>query len=95
MTLTVTLTLSPEVEAELRKSIARHDTERIRQMLTDAVTPTVEALLREPAESAYDDQEWDVLAEQLIETFHAAVPSDAPILSQYATSRAGIYEEHP
>lgn len=94
MTLTVTLNLSPEAEAELRESIAHHDTERIRQMLTDALTPTVEALLREPNASTHDREDWDELAEQLIETFSAATPANLPVLSDYATSRAGIYEEH-
>jgi hypothetical protein len=73
----------------------RHDTERIRQMLMDSITPTIEALLREPPETAYDEKEWDALTEQLIETLHAAVAGNAPILSEYATNHAGIYEEHP
>ncbi|HEY0737506.1 MAG TPA: hypothetical protein VGD69_21485 [Herpetosiphonaceae bacterium] len=94
MTLTVTLNLSPEAEAELRESIAQRDSERIRQMLTDALTPTVEALLREQDAQTDNSTEWEELAEQLIETFSAAAPADLPVLSDYATSRAGIYEEH-
>jgi antitoxin ParD1/3/4 len=94
MTLTVTLDLSPEVEAELRDSIAHHDTERVRQLLTNALIPTIEALLQPSAVPAHND-EWDALADQLIDTFAVAAPTDAPILSGYAISRAGIYQEHP
>jgi antitoxin ParD1/3/4 len=95
MTLTVTLDLSPEVEAELRDSIAHHDTERIRQLLTNALTPTVEALLQQPRGSVPDDTEWDMLADQLVDLVARTLPADAPVLSEYAASRAGIYEEHP
>ncbi len=95
MTLTVTINLPPEVEAELRQSIAHHDTERVRQMLTDALAPTVEALLNEGPTLFSDDHEWDALADQLVDTVTTALPKSLPILSDYATSRAGIYEEHP
>lgn len=95
MTLTVTLNLPPDVEAELWQSIAHHDTERVRQMLTDALTPTVEALLKQGAVPVDDTHEWDVLADQLVETVAIATFKNSPILSDYATSRAGIYEEHP
>lgn len=95
MTLTVTLNLAPDVEAELRDSIAHKDAERVRQMLTDALTPTIEALLHDPASISYDDEEWEVLVEQLLDTVAAAAPAGLPVLSEYATTRAGMYEEHP
>ncbi len=95
MTLTVTIDLSPETEAELRKSIAHRDTERIRQVLAEALTPTVEALLQPAAAPPQSDEAWDTLADELINMFTSAAPADAPILSDYAVSRAGIYEEHP
>ncbi len=95
MTLTVTLNLPPDVEAELRKSIAHRDTERVRQMLTDALIPTVEALLQEVPAPSYDMNEWDVLVDQLAATVAPATVNNLPILSDYTTSRAGIYEEHP
>ena len=94
MTLTVTLTLGPDVEAELRDSIAHKDTERIRQMLTAALTPTIEALLNESDPPSSDDAEWERLVGQLLDTVAAAAPAGLPVLSEYATTRAGIYEEH-
>jgi hypothetical protein len=95
MTITVTLDLSPEAEAKLRESIAQHDSERVRQVLSDALTPTVEALLQQAAGPEPSDDEWEQLADYLSDTFTAATPADVPSLSAYATSRAGIYEEHP
>jgi antitoxin ParD1/3/4 len=95
MTLTVTLDLPPDVEAELRMSIAHGDTERVRQVLTDALIPTVEALLQDATAPLGDHHAWDSLADQLIATFATAVPANLPVLSDYATSRAGMYEEHP
>jgi len=94
MTLTVTLTLPPDVEAELRHSIAHKDTERIRQMLTDALTPTIEALLNESTPLS-NDAAWEELVDQLLDTVAAAAPTGLPVLSEYATTRAGVYEEHP
>lgn len=94
MTLTVTLNLSPEVEAELRDSIAHQDTERVREVLTNVLTPTIEALLQQPRVPIQHDAQWDTLADQLIDMFTTALPADVPVLSSYATSRAGIYEEH-
>jgi len=94
MTLTITLELSPEVEVKLREGIARHDTESVRRLLTDAVAPTVEALFAEVPEHLSDD-EFETLAEQVADELAAYVGSNAPILSDYAVSRAGIYEDHP
>ncbi|MFN8493330.1 MAG: hypothetical protein U0350_37375 [Caldilineaceae bacterium] len=38
---------------------------------------------------------FDGLAEQLMNAFSKMIGRPAPILSDYAISRAGIYEEHP
>jgi hypothetical protein len=95
MTITVTLDLSPEAEAELRESIVQHDRERVRQVLTHALTPTVEALLQQAVGTEPSDDEWEQLADQLIDTFTAALPADVSALSDDATSRAGIYADHP
>jgi adenosyl cobinamide kinase/adenosyl cobinamide phosphate guanylyltransferase len=95
MTLTVTLSLSPEEEAELRDSIAHQDTERVREVLTNVLTPMIEALLKQPHAPMQHEAQWDTLADQLIDMFTTALPADTPVLSPYATSRAGIYEEHP
>lgn len=74
MTLPVTLNLSPEAEAKLQESLARKDGESARQVLAEAVAPTVENLLshpvveeREPERpNGLNDDEFEALADQLV-----------------------------
>jgi hypothetical protein len=40
-------------------------------------------------------EEFEMLADQLADEFLAYVEKPVPALSDYAVSRAGIYEEHP
>jgi len=85
----ITLELSSEVEAKLRESLVRHDAETMRQLLAEAFTSTVETLLQQASEPSND--EFEFIADQLAEEFAACVGSEAPMLSDYAVSRAGIY----
>ncbi|MGI9180231.1 MAG: hypothetical protein ACR2H9_07000 [Longimicrobiaceae bacterium] len=95
MTLTLTLTLSPEAEAELRAGIASHDTERVRRVLAAALVPTVASLLQQVTSLCEDDQEWEAALDELADSFASSITEEMPVLSDYAVSRAGIYEEHP
>ena len=40
-------------------------------------------------------EEFEAIAKQLADEFEACVKPDVPLLSDYAVSRAGIYEKHP
>ncbi|MFB2973818.1 hypothetical protein ACE1CD_33055 [Aerosakkonema sp. BLCC-F183] len=40
-------------------------------------------------------EEFEAIADNLADQFEACVRGNVPILSDYAVSRAGIYEEHP
>jgi antitoxin ParD1/3/4 len=64
------------------------------QLLAQAFAPTVEALLLQSSEHL-DDEEFEVIADQLAAELAIAVEPNPPVLSDYALSRAGIYEEHP
>jgi hypothetical protein len=94
MTLIVRLDLSPDQEAQLRDGIVHHDTERIRQVLTEALTPAVETLLHQELEQP-DEDEFEAVADQLAGLVAATVSDETPILTAEAVSRAGIYEDHP
>lgn len=91
--MTITLELPPELQLKLRTNIARRDRESIRQLLADALTPKVEALFQQPQRQSDDD--FEANADLLAEEFAACVQYTSPQLSDYAVSRAGIYEEHP
>jgi hypothetical protein len=41
------------------------------------------------------DQEFEAIANQVADEFATFVGLSIPVLSDYAVSRAGIYEEHP
>ena len=90
----ITLELPPDIEARLRESVARYDADAVRRLLVEALTPTVEALLRERPD-ALTDAEFEAVADQLADELTACRRSNAPVLSDYAVSRAGIYEDHP
>ncbi|MCU0567841.1 MAG: hypothetical protein MUF49_14725 [Oculatellaceae cyanobacterium Prado106] len=90
----ITLELSPEQEAKLRKIIATRDAENIRLLLADAFIPTVEALLQHQGEELSLD-EFEKLADQISEEFALCFDAGIPLLSDAAVSRAGIYEDHP
>jgi antitoxin ParD1/3/4 len=94
MPLTITLELSCEVEAKLRAKIASHDAEGVRQLLANAFAPTVEVLLQRTSDQL-NDEEFEAAVDQLTDELVAYVGSNVPVLSDYAVSRAGIYEDHP
>lgn len=91
--MTITLNLSPEQEAQLRSLIARQDAVSIRNLLAEAVAPTVEALLSQPSEELSID-EFDAILDQLADEMASYFGPNPPVLSDYAVSRAGIYEDH-
>lgn len=42
------------------------------------------------------EDEFEILADRLADAFQTCIgSSDRPVLSDYAVSRAGIYQEHP
>lgn len=87
----IILELSQEQEEKLRISISRQDGESLKQLLLEAFTPTVEALLQEQESKLLSDEDFEAEAD-----FLAAELADfnSPILSDYAISREGIYEDH-
>jgi len=103
MILTVTLKLSSEAEEKLRESIARKDSESARQLLAEAVAPTVENLLSDPEVAGLEQkspnelsvEEFEALADQLVDEMDRMIAPGTPPLSDYALSRESIYEDHP
>jgi len=94
MTMTITFDLSPEQEARLKESIARRDEASVREVLTDAIEPSVKSLLEE-SQNELSVEEFDSLSDQLVDEFTSRVATGTQPLSDYAVSREGIYEEHP
>jgi len=93
--MTITLDLTPDMEARLRAIAARRDSETIRQLLAEALAPTVEALLRKPASRTASEPELEALLDQLADEFEACAAPDVPPLPDDAVARAGIYRDHP
>ena len=89
----ITVELSPDIEVRLRESAAHGDADAVRRLLVEVLTPTVEALLQEtPVELT--DAEFEAVADQLADELTASLGPNVPSLSDYAVSRAGIYEDH-
>jgi antitoxin ParD1/3/4 len=90
----ITLELSPEIEPQLRESLTRHDTDTVRRLLLEAVTPIAESLLRD-THSELTDAEFESVADQLADELAVCLGPNPSSLSDYAISREGIYEDHP
>jgi antitoxin ParD1/3/4 len=90
----ITIDLPAEVEAQLRDSASRGDSETVRRLLVEALTPTVEALLAESRQELTEG-EFERLADQLADEFEGCFEGDVPVLSDQAINREGIYGEHP
>jgi predicted transcriptional regulator len=93
---TITLQLTPELEQKLQESIARQDASSVRQLLADALAPTVEALLSKTSGNNKLEDE-DKLEADLDRFLDEVEHRNGSILtlSDYALSRESIYEEHP
>ncbi len=66
----------------------------------DFITWYREKSISKPVESTneisgQEDEEFEAIADNLANEFATCVGSNVPVLSDYAVSRAGIYEEHP
>jgi antitoxin ParD1/3/4 len=87
--MTITLELSPEQEQRLRAGAALHDAQTVREILLEAVDSTVEGLLSTPVQRPKGTT-LPALLDKIATGFR-----DAPVLSDEALSRAGIYADHP
>jgi hypothetical protein len=77
MMMTINLNLSPEIEAQLRLYVARHDVESLRILLAEALSPTVEALLSQSSEQLSND-EFEAVANQLEEEMDTYLGTNPP-----------------
>jgi hypothetical protein len=87
--MTITLKLSLEQEHRLRAGAAQQDAQAVREVLLQVVDSTVETLLHasiRPPQGGTLPALLDKIATEL---------PDAPVLSDEAVSRAGIYGDHP
>lgn len=86
--------LTSEQEEQFRLGIAQHDKSQIRDALTLAVNDYIESMMPVPVVSI-SRAEWERALSELDEFLASALPKDAPVLSDYALSREGIYGDHP
>lgn len=93
---TITLQLTPELEQKLQESIARQDASSIRQLLADALAPTVEALLNKTSNDSKFEEEDKLEAD--LDAFLDEVEhrnGSIPTLDNNALSRESFYENYP
>lgn len=85
--MTITLKLSSEQEHRLRMGAIRQDAQAVREVLLQAVDAKVEGLLHPstPSRASSLPALLDAIATEL---------RDAPVLSDEAVSRSGIYAGH-
>jgi vacuolar-type H+-ATPase subunit E/Vma4 len=87
--MTITLKLSSEQEQRLRAGAAQQDARTVREVLRQAADSKVEELLRSSTRKP-NASTLPALLDKIAAGFR-----DAPVLSDEAVSRAGIYADHP
>lgn len=91
----ITIQVNPEIESQLRARAARGDFEGARQLLLDAISPTIEAILREPPPEQLSVEEFDRLTDELQDDVSEYFGGNVPDLPDEAITREGIYGDHP
>ncbi len=91
MILTVHVPL--DLEKKVRENISIGDIDAVRNLLIEALEPTVEALMNTTPDLSVE--EFEEKLDKLVELFMECVGPDVPPLSDYALSREGIYGDHP
>ncbi len=92
--MTLMIEIPADVERRIREHAADGSVDAIRRLLMDALGPTIDALVRANAPLKPSDDEFERLADQLADEFAQCVGPDCPPLSDFATSREGLYEDH-
>ena len=93
MTLKVAFDLPAEVESQIRRTLQRNHRKQARRLIINALEQTVEDLLsrlHEPNE----DAEWEATAQKLFSELENSLHQNSTPLSDFAVSRAGIYQDH-
>ena len=86
--MTITLKLSSDQEQRLRAGAAQQDAQAVREVLVQAIDSTVKGLLRTSIQQPQANS-LPALLDKIATELH-----DAPVLSEGAISRAGIYADH-
>ena len=90
----ITLELPPEEEQSLRRQAemaGREVVDYLREMVRREVRPRAILL---PGEFSLGELLSDEERERLLDEFGETAPPGVPLLSDYAMSREGIYEDH-
>lgn len=91
---TITVHIPDKIEMQIREHVSLHRIDIVRNLLWEAVRPTIEMLINYATPSNLSDNEFEDIADQLADEFTAYFnPAIAP-LSDYAVSREGIYADH-
>jgi hypothetical protein len=89
----IAVDIPPPFENDLREAIARGDESKLQQVLLQVVRPTVESMLgRAPAKLS--DEQFESLADELADELEGFLGPNAPLLSDEAISRTGLYGDH-
>jgi hypothetical protein len=89
----VTLILPPEKESEFHTSVALNDRRRAKEILVEAIEPTLDALLEQKREKTRD---FNAIVAELDRIMDKAFEGrERPQLPDEALTRAGIYGDHP
>lgn len=94
--MTITVEIPHDVEKQIQENVARGDIKAVRRLLQETVFPAVEAsIMSRAAPPTVSNEEFEALANKLVNTFMEMVDPNCPPLSDYAVSREGIYAGHP
>jgi len=93
--MTMTVYIPEKIEMQMREHALHHHMDAVRNLLWEAVKPTIEMFIKSPMPSKLSDNEFENLADQLADEFTTYINPNSVPLSDYAVSREGIYADHP
>ncbi len=89
----LTVHVPPDLEKKVRENISHGNIDAVRNLLIEALEPTVEAFMNNTPDLSVEELELKL--DRIADKFMKYVGPDMPPLSDYALSREGIYENHP
>jgi hypothetical protein len=77
----ITIEIPPAIEMQIREQAASGNADAVRHLLIEALDPAVEALIRRHTLAQVSNDTFEILADQLADTFLAYAGPDCPSLS--------------
>ncbi len=92
--MTIHIEIPSDMENQIRESIAQGDANSVHILLAEAIAPKVKEMMKCGQSSQLSNEKFEALSDQLADELLFYADSNRSALTDYAASRAGLYEDH-